>query len=358
MAQSNEPSMSNTKKEILDAYKQIQLQLKEKEASELNPQKQLKEKKETEVVNVADALSAEGAMKEINNLKLEVNKILTQLSEKLEDSTGQYEKIKTAIDVKKADLKDVYEIEKEAHSLAALIEAQNQRRVSFQKEMEEDKQRLKEEIEQVRRQWESEKKQYMDARKEQEETEKKTREREAEEYTYEIERKKKLDTDASKDRMNQLEKELAAMREEVEKELMLKREDLQNRETQVSDREKIMNQLQLKIDTFPDEMDKAVQKAVKETTDKLTTDFTAQITLIKKESEGEKNVLESRIESLEKTISDQRSRIEKLTKQLDDSYIKVQDIAVKAIEGTKDNKVIHQLEKLIKESSRTPMKES
>jgi uncharacterized coiled-coil protein SlyX len=113
-----------------------------------------------------------------------------------------------------------------------------------------------------------------------------------------------------------------------------------------------VNELQSKIDTFPAELDKAVQTAVKETTDKLTADFTSQINFLKKEAEGEKKVQESRIEALEKTILDQNIRIEKLTKQLDESYQKVQDIAVKAIEGTKDSKVIGQLEKLFQESSR------
>jgi len=44
--------------------------------------------------------------------------MLTELSEKLQEQVTEYQKIKEAIEVKKAELKEIYEIEKAAHTLA------------------------------------------------------------------------------------------------------------------------------------------------------------------------------------------------------------------------------------------------
>ncbi|MBC7189795.1 hypothetical protein H5U35_06240 [Candidatus Aerophobetes bacterium] len=51
-------------------------------------------------------------MRRISELKLEIRKMLTGLSEKLQQETVEYQKVKEAIEVKKTELKETYEIEK------------------------------------------------------------------------------------------------------------------------------------------------------------------------------------------------------------------------------------------------------
>jgi uncharacterized coiled-coil protein SlyX len=53
-----------------------------------------------------------------------------------------------------------------------------------------------------------------------------------------------------------------------------------------------------------------------------------------KEFEGERRVLTTRIELLQKTVKERREQITKLSAQLEKSYQKVEDIAVKAIDGS------------------------
>nr|MBS0022246.1 hypothetical protein [Gammaproteobacteria bacterium] len=67
--QSKKLSMTNTKKEMVDAYNALLRQLEEKEKAALKPEKKLEEKKKSEVVAVAASLSTEGVAKEINSLK-------------------------------------------------------------------------------------------------------------------------------------------------------------------------------------------------------------------------------------------------------------------------------------------------
>ncbi len=352
MAQNKEPSMTNTKREILDSYKQLKKEMEEKDKQELKPEKEIKAKQEKEVIKVADTVSAEGAMKEIGTLKIEVNKILSQLSDKLENATAQYEKIKSAIEVKDKELQEVYEIEKSAHSLAVLIEAQRRRREDFEKEMEDQKQRLDGEIATTREQWEKDKKTRDEAQKEAIEEMNKKRQREEEEYKYRIEREKAITKNQFEDEKERLQKELDVLKEETEKQLAEKGQQLNEREKTVSEREKQMDVLQKQVDTFDAEVQKALDKAIKETTEKLNKEHAAEISLMKKEYEGVQNVMQSKIESLENLVKEQNNRIGLLSKQLEDSYQKVQDIAVKSIEGGKESTVVNKIERMLKDTAR------
>lgn len=58
-----------------------------------------------------------------------------------------------------------------------------------------------------------------------------------------------------------------------------------------------------------------------------------QMNLLKKQFDGEKNVSSIQIQSLEKMVKEQNEQIAKLSKLQEATYQKVQDVAVKAIEG-------------------------
>ncbi|MDQ3667707.1 MAG: hypothetical protein M3410_14265, partial [Acidobacteriota bacterium] len=78
-------SASNTKKEMLEAYNEVLKQLQQKREAELKPKERLEEKAVRQTVASADALSTDGIVKEIGNLKSEMGKMLAQLSDRLED---------------------------------------------------------------------------------------------------------------------------------------------------------------------------------------------------------------------------------------------------------------------------------
>ena len=128
-------SMSSTKKEMLDAYHALLKQIQEKKETELKPEKKIEEKNQKEAVHVAENLSAEGVVKELGNVKLEIGKRLTYISDALEDEVSKFKQIQKAIEVKEQELHELYEIEKAAETLAALIEAQNQKIEVFDSEM-------------------------------------------------------------------------------------------------------------------------------------------------------------------------------------------------------------------------------
>ena len=338
-------SLSNTKQEMLEAYNVALKQMEAQREAELKPEKKIEEKKAKEVIQVAESLSTEGVAKEISNLKIEASKTLAQISDRLEEEVNKFRAIQSAISLKEKELQELYEIEKSAVTLAALIESQNQKRQAFEIEMAEKKEALSQEIEALRAQREQEKKEYEEEIKERDMTEKKRREREKDDYEYSFKREQKLTKDKFEDEKSKLEKEIQVKKEQMESEI-------KEREKAIAGREDELNELRKKVSAFPKEMETAIAKAIKETTEKLTLEAKNREELMKKEFIGERNVLTTRIESLEKTVKEQSEQVNKLTQQLEKAYQQVQEIAVKTIEGSSTVKSFANLQQWISEQTR------
>ena len=334
------PTMSNTKKEMLDAYNVLLKQLQEQREMELKPENKIEEKKEREVLEVADSISAEGVVKGIGNLKLDMSKTLTEISDKLEEEVHKLNGIRKAITIKEEEIKELYEIEKSAGTLAALIEAQNRKRQEYESELAVMKENLMRDIENTRSDWEKEKEQYEMEIQEQSAAEKKKREREKEEFQYSFKREQQLLKDEFEDEKAKLEREIQLKREQTEKELA-------EREKAISEKEAELDELRKQTSAFPGELEATVNKALKETAERITKEAAGKEQLLRKEFEGEKKVFATRIESLEKTVEIQTEQISKLSGQLEKSYQKVEDIAVRAIEGSSNLKSLSNFQQMM-----------
>ena len=338
-------TLSNTKQEMLEAYQAVLKQLEAQKEAELKPEKKIEERKSKEVIHVAESLSSEGVAKEISNLKMETSKTLAQISDRLEEEVNKFKAIQSAIALKEKDLQELYEIEKSAVTLAALIESQNQKRESFESEMAEKKEALSQEIEALRAEREKEKNDYEAEIKERDIAEKKRRDREKEDYEYSFKREQKLAKDKFEDEKGKLEKEIHIKKEQMEGEL-------REREKTIAEREEELNELRKKVSAFSKEMEGVVNKAIKETTERLNLEAKNREELQKREFIGERNVFTTRIESLEKIVKEQSDQITKLTQQLEKAYQQVQEIAVKTIEGSSTVKSFANLQQWISEQTR------
>jgi len=348
MEEKKEPrklSMTSTKQEMLKAYNTLVKELEAKQESELKPEKKIEEKKSREAVQVAESLTAEGVGKEIAALRQEISKTLTAISDQLEGEVARFVAIRNAIGAKEKELTELYEIEKSAMSLAALIEAQNQKRQEFAAEMEEKKESLREDIETTRAAWEKEREEHDAAVKERDAAEKKRQTREKEEFDYAFKREQQTLREGFAYEKAKLEKELQDKKELMERELSA-------REAAIAAKEAELNDLRKQAAQHPKELEASVARAIKETSERLLMEAKSREELLKKEAEGQSNVFKARIESLEKTTKEQAERITVLTKQLEAAYQKVQDIAVKTVEGASSSKSIASLQQLFGEQLR------
>jgi hypothetical protein len=344
-------TMKNTKKEMLEAYNEVLQQLREKRAVELKPEKAIEEKRIEEAVEVTDSLSTEGIVQEVSVLKLEVGRLLGQLSDRLEEEVGKYRQVRQAVEAKQKELQEIYEIEKSALSLAALIEAQHQKRQQTEAELTSRKEELTQEIETLRAEWGREKQAHAAEIKERDAGELKSREREKEEYQYAFQREQQLARERFEDEKARLEREITYRREQMEKELA-------DREKVVVEKETELNALREQASAFPRELESAVKQAVKEAVQRVELEAKNREELLTKEFDGERNVLNTRIESLEKTVAEQNEQIAKLSQQVEKSYSQVQDIATKAIEGTSRSQSLANLQQLMAEQARKQSQET
>lgn len=340
-------SDSNTKKELLEAYHELARQLEEKRKIQQKPEEKIEEKRVEKVVASADAISTEGIAREIGNLKSEIGKSLAEISDKLESAVERYGDVTEAIRVREKELEEIYELQRAASSLDALAEVEDRKRAEFDAEMTEQRESLSAEIQTTRSQWEKERTQREEETKEREASEKKRREREKEEYEYAFKRDKEL-------ARQKLEDELAALQREVATKKPALEQELRERERALAERENEFQELKKKAESSPGELEAAVAKAVKDATLRLQQEAANKELLLQKEYAGERNVMTAKIDALEKTVKEQAARIEKLTGQIEKSYGQVQEIAVKAIEGSSNSKSLAGLQQLLTEQTRKP----
>jgi hypothetical protein len=327
---------TNTKKEILEAYNQLVGKLEEHAGEELRPEKEKEERRDREVTVVAEELAAVTVSQAIGGIKTEIGAALTDIAARIEEQTDRYRKVKEAVAVKEKELAAIFEIEKSAYSLAALVEAQKQKRAAFEEEMASRREELDSAIKRGRTSWEQEQAEAKARAGEQQEQLEKARRREQEEYDYMLKRDREQKTNALQDEINRLEKELHQKRDEFEKKVAAKESGLKEREAAVAQEEKRIVALDIQVEKFPRELEDGIKRAVKETAERLTAEAAKNEELLRKTFEGEKNVLITRIQSLEQISADQKKQIELLASQLDKAYGKVQDIAVKAVSSPRE----------------------
>jgi hypothetical protein len=328
-------SDKSTKTEILEAYNEMLARSKEQKASDQKAVK--KEAEEKETVKTASQNSVEEIVKKLAGLKLEIVKSVDSLEEKLLSEYRRFTDLQQAIAVQSAALEEMYGIQPEAGSLSALILAQREKKAAFEDEMEETRTAFEDEIKekkaafdadmtQRKTQWKKEQDDFEFSKKERDAQLKKERQREEEDYTYNLQLQRKKESDAYEAKKATLEKDLTEKKARVEK-------DLAEREASVVAREKETDDLRIRVDTFPKELEKAVKETEKTVTERLEFKYKYQAELTAKEIAGEERLNKQIISDLQRKIGEQEEQIRQLTQKADDSVQQVQTIAVKAIEG-------------------------
>jgi hypothetical protein len=197
--------------------------------------------------------------------------------------------------------------------------------------MRHEKEAFEAEMEEIRTQWQRETADRNRSVKEQAEATEKQRQREKEEYEYTFERDKAQRKNALADELQALEKELVAKRSEFENESRNRTVELDTREEAIKGREKDIETLQKEVESFPKRIETSVQKAIADTTERLSSNFKSEKALMEARFEGERNVLIGKIEALEKVAASQAAQISDLAKKNELAYEKVQDIANRAV---------------------------
>ena len=342
-----EISLKNTKNEILSAYEEALKKLQTQKTTE--PKQVQEEKRQQEVVKRASDNNTEGIVTGIATLKLNVAKELDKLSEQLTAEHKKLEDIQSAIRLEKNNLEELYQVTSNADSLAAMLQAQKEKKAQFEAEIADksstfeektknDKlifdEKIKSEQESFetsmktqKELWKSEQLKWVEQQKELKEKTDKDRKREEEEYAYNIKLSRKKESDLYEEKKSNLEKELAEKKITFDKEIA-------SREAEVLSAENELKELRVKTAAFSSETEKAVADAVKRTSEKLLLEFKFEKELTAKQTEGEIKLKEQTIDTLKSKIKDMEAIIGDMSKKTAIAETSVKDIAMKAIESS------------------------
>ncbi|MBA3537569.1 MAG: hypothetical protein H0T84_13345 [Tatlockia sp.] len=150
----DEVSVKNTKNEILEAYHEALEQLKTAKKASKQEIKVVEEKKET--ISKAVSHSTDAIVQNIAILKLSLVRSLEDIEEQLLVSHKQLMTLQQAIELQSKELSDLHEIKFNADSLGALLQAQKEKTMSFDKEMKERSFKFDQEMAEKRTLWKKE----------------------------------------------------------------------------------------------------------------------------------------------------------------------------------------------------------
>lgn len=265
------------------------------------------------------AYTVEHVTKEIGDVQLSVNRMLTDLSQQLREESGKLAEIRLAIETESARFRELHDIDAAMVSLQAVLEVAAERRAELEGELTRREADIQAAIKRRNEEWEREQADYEAGMK-------RNRAREEEQYSYTLAMKRRTEGDEYSAKQAALAKALQDQRAQADREIEERRRVVAARETE-------MAALQARIEQFPQEMAAAVKAAEQAVRSEMQKQAALDARLAKMEAEAEKNITGLKIAGLEDLVKRQGAQIESLMKQLSAAQAQVQAMAVKAIEG-------------------------
>ncbi|NJK67470.1 MAG: hypothetical protein HC789_10280 [Microcoleus sp. CSU_2_2] len=359
-------SDKNTKAEILEAYKQL-----EKEKTALDSQlKQLdngqsanvSEKQQSAVPEkpiveankpmtlVQNQQKMQGTIDNLILLQFGFGGAVSELSEKLTTEASKLGELQRTVGEEIQQLQELHNLEDVAEdTLDNLIQQYEESAKTFSTELSEQRETVEQELLELRKAWEKEQELQKLAVKERNDNQHKSRQRDEESYSYDLELQRNLDIEEYEQRQQTLYKEIEEFQQAQEKQWA-------EREKSISDREKLSAEVKAKVEAFPKELEANVKNG--KDNGRNIGNYQAKIKsdLFAKDLEGQKQNYDLQIQGMLQTIQNQESRIASLSKQLDSALKQVQDLAVKAIDGSSNLKSFEAVKEIAIEQAKTQQK--
>lgn len=310
----------STKDVIYNAYKEAMEKIAKMEQEKFDPVAEKEAARKKEMFKSADEIIKSGIL---NDTVVE-----------------QYLNLEAAIEAKKKELQEMYNIEKEASTFTALVNAHKDKEEELKTEYALKEKTAVEALEQRKAEIEAEIASLLENHKakinkcndEEEERRaeiKKARLREEEEYEYSRDRKRKLDEDRWADERNARISEM----EELEASVM-------SREEAVSVREEKISEMEEQIKAIPGLVEEARQEGIK----KGKTDAEKSHAFEKRHMETEfsyqKKDLEGQVERLQADLAAEKALNTSLQNKLDGAYAQMRELAADTVKSNGGVKIL------------------
>ena len=142
-------TMKDTKQSIYDALQDALKKLENASHAKLDPAKEVAEKKKVETVAKAEVTVTQKIETIVQQLQEQVEDALLGVKETIISKSNSYKDLDEAIKIKEAELQELFGIERNCFTLAALINTQNEMRENFTSEMNARKASLEQELQDI-----------------------------------------------------------------------------------------------------------------------------------------------------------------------------------------------------------------
>lgn len=315
-----EINSKSTKVEIMEAYMAQKKQLDKLMAAKDDPVAQEKSKKQKAVLDSASEIAGAGI---------------------LNDSiVKQYNDICEAVEIKKTELKELYDIEAELNSLVALVNAHKDKIYELDEqykktktEVNNDLQNMKATIMEEIATLNKEKAESLAAiRKESAELKaqlKQERDREEEEYTYNRDRSRMIAEDEWAD-------EAAEKRKEFE----IWEDSLKARENEIENKEDSIADLERKVAEIPTLLENATSNGFEKGKADAGKSWGFEKRNIEQKNEYEQKALRDKVERLETDLTEAKDTILTLQEKLDSAYAQMRELATDTVRSSGGVKIL------------------
>lgn len=316
----SEVTMKSTKQQIFDAYQEALKKTQEMDALKESPADKIEKERRAAVIENADKAVDSNIFNE--------------------EITKQYQDLKEAISVKKQELKDLYDIEAQAASLATIINAAKEKKYQLDEEFkatmalqeEERKKAIEEkvqELEELQASIEAVKEQIQTTRKEEIAKVNKERKREEEEYAYNLKRERKKENDAWED------EKIAR-----EKEIVIKEANAEALLAEAESKVEELESLKEKVDQIPTLIAEAEARGQEAGEKAAGKEYGYKKTMYEKEKEYEIGRLKDLVESLTQAKEDAETKAWRLQEKLDEAYAKMNTLASDTVKANGAVKIV------------------
>ncbi len=322
-------TMKDTKSTILNAYTQLLANIEAKAKRNMGADAIRVSKRKQEVVDVADKAL------DTNQLSA-ILAAVENLGDDLERELETYENIKEAIEAKKAELQELFEIEKTAYTLAALVDSKNSIVEQYQQKMDENQIELEKRLEGIREEIDKEIK-----------AEDERRRKEKAEYAYDLERKKLKDNDDLEDVLASKMKVVGQQMSEDMDRLTIREKEVSEREAGMTAREEEIENLKLEVAAAPERLAEEVKRKVGKEKAMLAGHHETEKKFMIAASDSAASIAAAKIEEMEKNTEILKTTIAEQQVKLDGAYKEIKEMAVKTVEGAGNNQMFQEMKNML-----------
>lgn len=306
------PTAKSTKSELFAAFEDMRMKYEDLK-TQMSESPEKRRPAEDALVQKTMTYTPTSLENEMGELRRHIQKSLDELLLKLAEESKKLEDMRETITIETTRLKEIRNIELAANTLDAMLAEYDQKKKDLEAEILNKQLDFAEEI----------------ARR------KKEMEREQEEYIYnqKITRRKEEDV---------YEVECAKKEALWEEKMNKKQKELEWREVEFAGKYEVFTTLQREANEFPTKLEGLARETEERVSNALHKEFDIEKRITEQEWKSEKNILETKISTMQETCARQATEIASLKKAIDIANQHAQTLAATVIEsvsGMKQTKV-------------------